>query len=159
MRAGEDSGDRFTVGGAEVGDRLRGDFVAVGFVGVDGVLEVVGGGQVAANDQGVAVGLGCLIFVVVGSDLAAVGVEDESAQDVEGFATVELAADAAAERFVGVPAQGVHGAEQFAVFEQRLGEGVLSGTGLRPGDQQCGRDVAVEQGAADAEQIVPIFGD
>ena len=92
-----------------------------------------------------------LVFVAVGANLASVGVEDESAQVVEGFATVELAPDAASERFVGVPAQGVHGAQQFAVFEQRLREGVLSGTGLQPGDQQGGRDIPVEQEAADAE--------
>ncbi len=101
--------------------------MAVGPLGVDGVLEVAGGGQDAGvDDEGVAVGLGGLVVVVGVADGAPVGVEDEPAEVVGGFAEVELAADAAAEGFVGEPAEGVEGAEELAVLEEGFGQRVLA---------------------------------
>jgi hypothetical protein len=86
-----------------------------------------------------------LVLQLPVADFAAFGVEDEAAQVVEGLAAVELPSDAAAESFVGVPAQRVRGAQQLAVLEQRVGQRVLAGAGLQPGDEQGGRDVPVEQ--------------
>jgi len=48
-----------------VGDDFVTDRVPIGPLGVDGVLEVAGGGQDAGvDDEGVAVGLGGLVVVV-----------------------------------------------------------------------------------------------
>jgi hypothetical protein len=58
-----------------------------------------------------------------------VGESQEAAEFVESLSHVELPADPAAEGLVGEPAQGVDGAQQFAVFEECLGEGVLAGPG------------------------------
>lgn len=119
-----------------MGDGLVADLVALGPASVDGVLEVSGGGQDAGvDDDGVAVGLGGLIVVVGVANGAAVGEEDEPAQVVEGFAPVELAADTSTEGFVGEPAQGVDGAQQLAVLDQGLGQGMLAGPGLESSDE------------------------
>ncbi len=94
--------DGLEAGGAEAGDDFVADWVAVGSLGVDGVLEVAGGGQDAGVDgEGVAEGLGGLVVVVGVADGAPVGEEDEPPQVVGGFAKVELAADPSAEGFVG----------------------------------------------------------
>jgi hypothetical protein len=72
--------DRFVLAGAEVRDRFVADGVPVGSLSVDGVLEVAGGREDAGvDDEGVAVRLGCLVFVVGVADGAAVGEEDEAA--------------------------------------------------------------------------------
>jgi hypothetical protein len=69
--------DGFEVGEAQVGLGLVGDIMPVGLLGVDGVLQVAGGGQDAGvDDEGVAVGLGGLVVVVGGPDSAPVGKED-----------------------------------------------------------------------------------
>jgi len=49
--------------------------------------------------------------------------------------------------------------QQLAVLDERFGQGVLAGPGLEPGDEQGGGDVAEFQGPADADQVVPVFGD
>ncbi len=119
---------------AEVGDGVVVDLVSVGSFGVDGVLEVGGGGQDAGvGDEAEAVGLHGLVFVVAVADFLAVGEGDEVAEVVEGFASVELTADSAAERFVGEPAKRVGGSDQFPVFEERLCQRVLAAAGLEPG--------------------------
>jgi len=57
--------DAFEVGEAEVGLGLVADLAPVGVLGVDGVLQVTGGGQDAGvDDEGVAVGLGGLVVVL-----------------------------------------------------------------------------------------------
>jgi hypothetical protein len=73
---------------------------------------------------------------------APVGEEDESAQVVEGLAPVELAADPPPENLVGEPAQRMEDAQQLAVLDQGLGQGVLAGAGLEPCDEQGRGDVA-----------------
>ena len=40
-----------------------------------------------------------------------------------------------------------------------LARGVLAGPGLELGDEQRGRDVALLEGPADAEQVVPVLSD
>ena len=136
------------------------DRAPIGPLGVDGVLEVAGGGQDAGvDDEGVAVGRGRLVVVVGVADSAAVCEEDEAAQVVEGFATVQLAPDPPAESLVGEPAQGVEGAQQLAVLDQGFGQGVLAGAGLELGYEQGGRYVALLEGPSDAQQVVPVLGD
>lgn len=108
-RAGEDAGDvkgqgavgvdRLELAGAEVGDRFVADAAPVGALGEHGILEVAGRGEDAeVDDEGVAVRLGRLVFVVGVADGPAVGEEDEAAQVVECFAAVELSADPTPER-------------------------------------------------------------
>ena len=93
---------------AEVGDRFVADGAPVGAFGVHGVLEVAGGQEDAGvDDEGVAVRLRGLVFVVGVAGGSAVGEEDEAPQVVERLAAVELPPDSPAERFVGEPAQGV----------------------------------------------------
>ena len=89
-------------------DRRLADGAPVGAFGVHGVLEVTGRRQDAeVDDEGVAVRLRGLVFVVGVADGSAVGEEDEAPQVIQRLAAVELPTDAAAERFVGEPAQGV----------------------------------------------------
>ncbi len=134
---------------------LVADLMPVGLLGVDGVLQVAGGGQNAGvDDQGAAMGLGGLVVVVRGANCAPVGEEDEAAEVVGRLAPVELAADPTTEGLVGEPAQGVESAQQLAVLQHGLGQGVLSGAGLQLGDEQRRRDVAQLEGATDADQIV-----
>ena len=94
--------------------------------------------------------LGGLVFFVLVAYFAVVGEEEEASQSVEGFSSVELAADTPSERFVGEPAQGVVGALQFSVFDEGFGERVLAGSGLESGDEESGGYVAACDGAADA---------
>ena len=91
-------------------------------------------------------GLHCLVFVVAVSDFLAVGEGDEAAKVVEGFATVELTAYLAPERFVGEPAKGVGGPDQLPVLKESLGERMLSTAGLESGEEQCGGDVPSFEG-------------
>jgi len=148
--------DRLELGGAEVGDGVGADGVAVGALGVDCVLEVAGGREDArVDDERVAVGLSTLVVVVGVADGAAVGEEDAAAQVVERLAAVELTTDPPPKRFVGEPAQGVEGAQQLPVLQHGLGERMLAGAGLESGDQQCGRDVAMFERSADPQQVSP----
>ena len=62
-------------------DRRLADGAPVGALGVDGVLEVTGRRQDAeVDDEGMAVRLGRLVFVVGVADGPAVGEEDEAPQ-------------------------------------------------------------------------------
>ena len=57
--------DGLEVGEAQVGLGLVGDLTPLGLLGVDGVLQVAGGGQDAGvDDEGVAVSLGGLVVMV-----------------------------------------------------------------------------------------------
>src|SRR5260370_29938275 len=72
---------RLEVARAEMGDGLLADFMALGCVGVDGVLQVPGGGQHASvGDQRQAVGLHRLVLVAAVSLLSRVGEGDEAAE-------------------------------------------------------------------------------
>ena len=75
---------------------------------------------------------------------------------VERLATVELAPDTAAERFVGEPPQRVSGPDQFSVLEERSGQGVLLAAGLEAGEEQSSGDVASFERPCDAQEIVPL---
>ena len=152
--------DRFEVRRAEVGDGRLAQVVALGLVGVDGVLEVARRGVDAGiDDQRVAVGLDGLVVVVGVADCAAVGEEDKPAEVVQGLAPVELAADTPAEGFVGEPAQGMHRPQQFPVLDKGLCQWVLAGAGLEAGHEQGGRDITELERAADPQQVVPVLGD
>jgi hypothetical protein len=69
-------------------------------------------------------------------DGALVGVEDGAAQRVELLAFVELAADAAAELFVGEPGEHEVGLDESPVFLQGLGERVASRAGLQAAEEE-----------------------
>ncbi len=70
--------DRLQVGEAHVGFRLVADRAAVGFLGVDSILQISGGREHAGvDDEGVAMRLGGLVVMVGVADGAAVGEEDE----------------------------------------------------------------------------------
>jgi hypothetical protein len=78
--------DVLVAGGDEVGY----DLVGHGLVGAgDGVAEVGGGPQDAGvRDEGVAVGLGGLVFVAGVWDLGSLGEDQVAAEGVEGLAPV-----------------------------------------------------------------------
>ena len=152
--------DRLEMGGAEVGDGRGAQVVALGLVGVDGVLEVARRGKDAGiDDQRVAVGLGGLVVVMGVADCAAVGEEDKPAKVVQGLAPVELAANTPAEGFVGEPARGVHGPQQLSVLDKGLCQWVLAGAGLEAGHEQGGRDITEFERPADPQQVVPVLSD
>jgi hypothetical protein len=61
------------------------------------------------------------------------------------------------ENFEGEPAEGVERAQELAVLDEGLGQGVLAGASLEAGDKQGGRDAAQLEGPRNAQQVVPVL--